>query len=74
MTKDEALKILGFEGKTPSSDEIEKVVEKLIEINTPSEKFGGSPYLIRKVNNARDAILGPKEETDNQQQADGEKK
>ncbi|PHJ19169.1 mitochondria-associated granulocyte macrophage csf signaling [Cystoisospora suis] len=63
MSTDEARRILGLEGSaSPSAtplcrEEIEARHKRLYEINAPSVRFAGSPYLQKKVNVAKIVLL-----------------
>lgn len=61
MSSDEARKILGFQvgpgSKTPTKEEILARYDRLYHINAPSENFGGSPYLQKRVAVARAIML-----------------
>lgn len=55
MDKSEALEILGLEGK-PTKDEIIERYNKLIKKNHPD--LGGSEWITKRLNKARDILLG----------------
>lgn len=63
MSTDEARRILGLEGSASSTtshlcrEEIEARHKRLYEINAPSVRFAGSPYLQKKVNIAKIILL-----------------
>ena len=55
MDKSEALEILGLDGK-PTKDEIIERYNKLIKKNHPD--LGGSEWITKRLNKARDILLG----------------
>lgn len=56
MSIEEASRILEIDVTKTTSEELQTRFARLHEINTPSENFSGSPYLQKKVENARIVI------------------
>ena len=61
MTVDEARKILDFEAASKADQQtIEKIMNKadhLVKANSPEKEFLGSPYLQKRVENAKQVLL-----------------
>lgn len=55
MSKDEAIKILEIRGEV-TKQQIEERSTHMIQINQPSGEFLGSPFIQRKVENARTVL------------------
>ena len=57
MSVEEAAKILEVDIKSMSAEKVSERATHLVKINTPTDDFLGSPYLQRKVENAKTVLL-----------------
>jgi len=57
MSTEEAAKILELDLKSMNAEKVSERASYLVKINNPTDDFLGSPYLQRKVENAKTVLL-----------------